>query len=551
MSTAREYDVIVVGAGLAGLTSAAYLCRSGYRTLVCEASNHIGGLVNSFVDRGFTFDAGIRAFENSGIVFPMLRQLGIDMECVSNQVTIGIADDLVRLTTRDSLSDYEGLLRRAFPENSDDIAKITGEIAKVMRYMDVLYGIDNPLFMDMTKDTGYLMRVLLPWLIKYQINIPKVIKLNEPVNDYLRRFTTNQALIDLITQHFFQNTPTFFALSYFGLYLDYRYPLGGTGVLADKISDVVREQYGTILTNTPITRIDPDRRQVHTSDGQVFAYRKLVWAADAKAMDRAINRADIADPKQLAAVQAHGELVRQGHGGDSVLTVYYAVDLGADFFQTRSGAHAFYTATRDGLSGVGFTKWRDLTKGDGDGAVDQATSRGALTRLIDEYLAATTYEISCPALRDPRLAPHGQTGLIVSTLMDYELVRHIQAAGWYEEFKQQCQSRITAVLDASIFPGLGERVLFTQCSTPLTLERFTGNAHGAITGWAFADGAMPAENQFRRITRSIDTPLPDIFQAGQWSFSPSGLPISILTGKVAADRIRKELSKQPAARSKG
>lgn len=32
-----------------------------------------------------------------------------------------------------------------------------------------------------------------------------------------------------------------------------------------------------------------------------------------------------------------------------------------------------------------------------------------------------------------------------------------------------------------------------------------------------------------------------ILQAGQWSFIPSGLPVSILTGKLAADRVLKEL----------
>lgn len=32
----REYDAIVVGAGMAGLTSAAYLSRQGLNTLLCE-----------------------------------------------------------------------------------------------------------------------------------------------------------------------------------------------------------------------------------------------------------------------------------------------------------------------------------------------------------------------------------------------------------------------------------------------------------------------------------------------------------------------------------
>ncbi|MDD3903188.1 MAG: FAD-dependent oxidoreductase, partial [Sphaerochaeta sp.] len=83
----RLYDVVVVGAGIAGLTSAAYLCRSNLKTLVVERSTVNGGLVNSFTKDGFVFDGGIRAFENSGIIFPMLRQLGIPMPIVQNNVT--------------------------------------------------------------------------------------------------------------------------------------------------------------------------------------------------------------------------------------------------------------------------------------------------------------------------------------------------------------------------------------------------------------------------------------------------------------------------------
>jgi hypothetical protein len=45
----------------------------------------------------------------------------------------------------------------------------------------------------------------------------------------------------------------------------------------------------------------------------------------------------------------------------------------------------------------------------------------------------------------------------------------------------------------------------------------------------------------KKIARSLRTPVPDVFQAGQWTFSPSGLPISILTGKLASDQALKEL----------
>ena len=63
---------------------------------------------------------------------------------------------------------------------------------------------------------------------------------------------------------------------------------------------------------------------------------------------------------------------------------------------------------------------------------------------IREYLALTTYEISCPVLRDPALAPAGKTGVIVSTLMDYRLVKAIAEAGWYPAFKALCEEQMGA-----------------------------------------------------------------------------------------------------------
>jgi hypothetical protein len=42
-------------------------------------------------------------------------------------------------------------------------------------------------------------------------------------------------------------------------------------------------------------------------------------------------------------------------------------------------------------------------------------------------------------------------------------------------------------------------------------------------------------HKVHQATRAVRTPFDDILQAGQWTYSPSGVPIAILTGKLAAD----------------
>jgi hypothetical protein len=215
-----NYDAIVIGGGMAGLTSAAYLAKAGYKTLLCEKESKCGGLVNTFVRDGFVFDGGIRAMENSGVVLPMLKQLGLEIEFVRNRVSIGIEDRVIWIDSKENIPDYEALLADMYPESRAEIAEIIVRIREIMKYLDVQYGIDNPVFLDMTKDRGYLVKVILPWMFKYAFTVRKITRLNKPVVEYLQQYTRNQSLLDIITQHFFRDTPTFFALSYLSLYLD-------------------------------------------------------------------------------------------------------------------------------------------------------------------------------------------------------------------------------------------------------------------------------------------------------------------------------------------
>ena len=61
-----SYDVLVVGAGIGGLTAAALLAKRGYRVLVVEQHYLPGGCASIFRRQGFTFDVGASLFFGFG-----------------------------------------------------------------------------------------------------------------------------------------------------------------------------------------------------------------------------------------------------------------------------------------------------------------------------------------------------------------------------------------------------------------------------------------------------------------------------------------------------
>jgi phytoene dehydrogenase-like protein len=521
-----SYDVIIVGGGISGLTAAAYLAKSGRKILLCEKEAAPGGLVNSFQRDGFVYDGGIRALENSGVLFPMLKHLGLDIEFVHNHVSVGIEDQVIRLSSDTSAEDYRQLLIDFYPESRDEIDAIMVQIRQIMHYMEVQYGIDNPIFLDFRQDREYLVKVIVPWMFKYAFTFRKISALNIPVVDFLKRFTHNQSLLDIITQHFFQETPAFFALSYLKLYLDYYYPLGGTGTLTTRLTEFMIEHGGTIQTQTEIRSVDPENKRLTTADGRAFSYRKLIWAADNKSLYRRLDLGSLRDPKIKQAILDRQETLHDKTGNDSVLTLYLGLDIKPEFFAGIATEHFFYTPDRRGQGAAGPIPY------DGD--------RQSIETWLAKFFTLTTYEIACPVLRDPSLAPAGKTGLIISVLFDYTLTKTIAEMGWYEAFKTSCETHMIEILNNTIFPGILDAILHRFSATPLTMEKITGNTDGAITGWSFTNRPMPAESRLPKIMNAIRTPIPGVLQAGQWTYSPSGLPIAILTGKLAADQAIKD-----------
>jgi phytoene dehydrogenase-like protein len=50
--------ILIVGAGLGGLSTALRLAKSGYEVCIVEKNNQAGGRLNQLKKDGFTFDTG-------------------------------------------------------------------------------------------------------------------------------------------------------------------------------------------------------------------------------------------------------------------------------------------------------------------------------------------------------------------------------------------------------------------------------------------------------------------------------------------------------------
>lgn len=523
------FDAIIVGAGASGLTAAAYLASHGHKVLLCEKEALCGGLVNSFERNGFTYDSGIRALEDAGVLFTMLRQLGLEMEFVKNRISMGIEDQVFPADVDGSIDDYAKLLNKLYPDSTKDIDAIIQDLRVITHLMEIQYGIDNPLFLDPKKDMEYYGKKVLPWMFKYALNVRKVQVKDQPVIPYLKQFTSNQSLLDIITQHFFKDTPAYFALSYFKIFKEYYYPKTGTGAFILKLIEFIEKHGGEIHTNTEISSIDLIKKTVTTSKGVSLPYRQLIWCADQNRLYSSINSENLDQPKVLEAVETRKVLLTNKTGNDSIFSLFLAVNLDKRYFKAISAPHFFYTPSRLGQSAAG--------------EIPTLGSKEEIQAWLRRFLPLTTYEISIPVLRNAALAPQGKSGLIFSVLFDYALTKRIEEQGWTAEFREMTSKIIIETLDKTIYPGLAEAVIEFFNATPLTIQKYAGTTHGAITGWSFSNQPLPAENRLVRIANAVNTPLPDVLQAGQWTYSPAGLPVSLITGKLAADKAHKRLGK--------
>jgi phytoene dehydrogenase-like protein len=76
----ERHDVLVIGAGAGGLCAAARLAHHGYRTLLVEGRDRVGGRASSVQEEGFTVNTGAIAIEYGGVLEETFRTVGASFE---------------------------------------------------------------------------------------------------------------------------------------------------------------------------------------------------------------------------------------------------------------------------------------------------------------------------------------------------------------------------------------------------------------------------------------------------------------------------------------
>ncbi len=132
----EKQDVIVVGAGMAGLSAAALLAQQGLRVTLLEALHYPGGCASSFEKHGAVFDIGATTFSGVSPAQPLstlFQRIGTFDELLSADPPMGVAIDgdlLIRHGDREKwiaeAEQFFGLPQRRFWE-------------RIGRYSDAAY----------------------------------------------------------------------------------------------------------------------------------------------------------------------------------------------------------------------------------------------------------------------------------------------------------------------------------------------------------------------------------------------------------------------------
>jgi all-trans-retinol 13,14-reductase len=498
MATLKDrYDVIVIGAGIGGLTCGALLAKNGLSVLVTEQHSRPGGYCTSFRRKGFAFDAGFDTTfecEKGGIIYDTLDELGLTGEIqfirLASPMRV-IGGDYDILVT----SEFTEELKRAFPGESTGIDNFMADSRALALEMKNLSAVP-PDLLGLAGKLGLVMKFLLksPRMRKYSSKSCK------EVIDTFFRDPRLKAFYGTIVP-FGPKAMAPLLMMILGSEPLIYYPLGGAQALADTYAKGVTRHGGELALNTMVTHILMEggaAAGVELADGNRLRSRFVVSNADGRETFSKLIGEQHLTPKLVKEIKE-----------TELSEPYLLVSLGVDLNLRAMGF--------DGTSII-YNRCDDLDK------------------IFSPELDHCYLSIKMHSLRDASQAPENMATVQLSTSLPYDFMGNWKrekdgtCGEEYSQLKESVADKLIVSTERFI-PGLSKHIVVKDIATPLTFERYTLNCQGANMGWFPAPGGK---------MRSQKTPIRNLFQAGAWTYPGPSLYAVVPSGRNAAQLVLQE-----------
>ena len=501
----NRYDVIVVGAGIAGEVTAGYLAKEGRRVLLLEQNHQTGGNMSGFRRKGFYFDGGDQSFESLGLVFPILRELaGFSPGDFIKAKYRMVSEDFDFFIESPAHVEWE--LRRVFPDESG-ITPLFKEIKEVERFLEENYD---------SWDFPLLNRPSLGPMLKAAKWLPKLkkwstFKYREKALEAIR----HPGLRNWLTYVGYYRMPYLFFAGFWHLWSnDYWYPKGGMQAMHDRLAEAYTHYGGDLRLNTMVDSIDTDSsgkrvKGVTSSAGERFEADRVVYAGDYKRLIDEILGPEYF-PKRVVKKLTEARLT------EGLVSVYLGLDMsdGELGGVLKHSQHPFYFPNYDVI-------------------FPDESSPADVHRHM--WVALNHFGEESPA------APAGKSALTVQTFSSFRWENYWRNGGSadrrsteYREFKQKVGMELVELAE-NLVPGLRDRIEFMDVGTPLSLKRFTRNTEGSSGGWCYDDQVSPVW-RLPWLNR-IKTPVGGLYTAGHYSLWPGGVISAALCGRMTANMV--------------
>lgn len=493
-----EKSIIVIGAGIAGLSAGCYGQMNGYKVHIFEQDTRPGGLCTSWERKGYTINGGLAFLGGSGPLTEIHRiwqELGVvpGLRMIDYEY-FGIVEGEgeKKLYLHADLDRLEQHMKDLAPEDSATIEDFISAVRVFTKYQlpfEKAQELLTPL------DKLKLMFTHLP--LFRAIGKWKKISIAEFVtrfkNPFLREaFLQIKALfsedLPMVMMHLF------LAWSHLK---SAGYPEGGSLKFVRAIERRFLDLGGTVDYSACVEKIlvkDGRATGIRLKDGREQSADYVISTADGRT---------------TLFGMLEGEFI-----SDQIDRYYKELPLGPSVIIVALGISRQFSEIPH--SGIGFIF---PLKAPVEIGGKKVTS---LRPMIYNF--------------DPSLAPEGKTVLRVVLISDYDFWKALQEGGKYKEEKERVSETVISLLEQR-FPGISSEVEMVDVATPLTFERYTGSRNGSIVGWDFT-----TETAFKPLPKTLSG-LRNFWMAGQWVEVGGGIPIVALSGRNVIQLIVKAENK--------